>query len=155
MKIMGIDPGTQIVGYGVIDATPRGIRTLDYGVVRCKKKAIQDRLKEIYDGLSRVAGRHKPSCIVLEKAFFARNVASTLRMGEGRGVALLCAANMNVPVVEYSPNEVKAAVTSSGHAAKSQVQFMIKAILGLDRIPEPSDAADALAMALCHANRVI
>lgn len=151
---MGIDPGTHKAGYAVVDASPKGLRVVDCGVVRAKgKKDLPNRLKDLYDGLLQVISLHEPDTLAVEECFYGKNIQSTVKMGEGRGVALLAAAVCNVPVAEYSPAEVKKSVVGNGQAHKSQVQRMVQALLGLPEPPEPDDVADALAIAICHSHR--
>jgi crossover junction endodeoxyribonuclease RuvC len=154
MRILGIDPGTQVCGYAVIDTDGADARAVDYGVVRSRARDLPVRLHDINRGLVTVIARHSPDVAVLEGAFYHKNVRSALRIGEGRGAALVAAAGAGLDVVEYAPAEVKKAVTGTGRAHKSQVQQMVRVILNLSEVPEPEDAADALAIALCHFHRL-
>ncbi|MHC4788904.1 MAG: crossover junction endodeoxyribonuclease RuvC [Planctomycetota bacterium] len=154
MRILGIDPGTQVCGYGVIEVDGAEARALDYGVVRGRARPLSERLKVIHEGLLEVIGRFEPDVAAIEGAFFGKNVRSALKIGEGRGVALLAAAASGLEVVEYAPAEVKKAVVGTGRAHKSQVQQMVRAILRLPELPSPDDAADALALAICHFHRL-
>jgi len=154
MKILGVDPGTLVCGYGVIETDGRSVRALDYGVVRCRDKPLPLRLKAVYEGLQAVIARFSPDVLVLEGAFFGKDVRSALKIGESRGVALLAAASAGIEVAEYAPAEVKKAVVGTGRAHKSQVQQMVRLELGLRELPSPADAADALAIALCHLHRL-
>jgi crossover junction endodeoxyribonuclease RuvC len=141
MPILGIDPGIAITGYGLIDLDPAGNPIpVKYGVI--DSTAVK--------GTSSLLADYNPSSCGLEKLYFSKNVSTAMAVSEGRGVVQLCLAQFGVPVYEYSPNEVKQAVTSSGRADKTQVQIMVKALLQLDTITRPDDAADALAIALCH-----
>jgi crossover junction endodeoxyribonuclease RuvC len=153
MRILGIDPGTQVCGYGVIETHGRDVRALDYGVVRSSSDSLPDRLRVIYEGLRTIIERFEPDVVVVEGAFFGKDARSALKIGEGRGVALLAAAASGLGVVEYAPAEVKKSVVSTGRAHKSQVQQMVRVLLALRELPEPEDAADALAIALCHYHR--
>jgi len=154
MRILGIDPGTQVCGYGVIEEARGEARAVDYGVVRCRQRAVPERLRAIYEGLLEVIDEFAPDVAAVETAFFGKNVRSALRMGEGRGVALLAVVSRGLEVAEYSPAEVKKAVVGSGRAHKSQVQQMVRVLLQLDEVPEPEDASDALAIAICHFHRL-
>lgn len=154
MRILGIDPGTQVCGYGVIETRGPQVRTLDFGVARSSDASLPARLKVIYDGLVEIIGRYNPDVVAVEGAFYQKNVRTAIKIGEGRGVALLAAAARGIEVVEYAPAEVKKAVTGNGNASKPQVQQMVRAILGLRELPSPEDAADALAIALCHFHRL-
>lgn len=155
MIILGIDPGSVITGYGVIDARGRECRLLDCGVVRTgSRKPLADRLKVIYDGLGEVIDRHRPGMLAIETAFGGRFPRAALVLGHARGVALLAAANRGLQVWEYAPREVKMAIVGAGGASKQQVQYMVRAMLNLDRDPMPEDASDAVAVALCHNYRI-
>ena len=153
MIILGIDPGYAILGYGVIEADGRRIKPLDYGVVETKtKEPFPERLEKLYRGLCHLTVCYRPDCIAFEELFFYRNVTTALQVGAGRGVALLAAQQSGVPLYEYTPMQIKLAVTGNGHADKKQVQQMVKLLLNLKAIPKPDDAADALGVAICHAN---
>ncbi|MEW6356693.1 MAG: crossover junction endodeoxyribonuclease RuvC [Planctomycetota bacterium] len=154
VRVLGVDPGTRNVGFGVIDKVGSRLHAVDYGVITAKAQDLPNRLKEIRDGIAAVIAQHHPHVLAVEEAFYAKNVKSTLRIGEGRGVVLLCAAEAGIPVNEYAARLVKRATVGTGAAHKSQVQQMVKSILGLDAPPRPEDAADALAIAICHCNRV-
>jgi crossover junction endodeoxyribonuclease RuvC len=150
MITLGVDPGTAIMGFGVVlgDSEPR---LLAHGVVRTQSsEPMPDRLLQLFNGLTQVIQDHKPDVMAVEQLFFARNVTNALAVGQARGVALLAGAQHGVPVFEYKPSEVKLAVAGHGGADKRQVQSMVQLILGLDTIPHPDDAADALAVAICH-----
>ncbi len=154
MRILGIDTGTRIAGYGIVDILSGGrLYAVDYGVIRVNTKdAFPLRLKNIYEGLTNIIEKHKPDHAAVEEIFYGKNVKAALRIGEGRGIALLSAASANLPVSEYAATTVKKAVVGSGNAHKSQVQAMVKIILNLSELPEPFDAADALAIAICHSH---
>jgi crossover junction endodeoxyribonuclease RuvC len=155
MRILGIDPGTRIVGYGLVDPQGNRIIAVAFGVIRAPMNApYADRLLRIHDEIVRVIRQEKPDCVAIEEAFYGKSVSAALRMGEGRGVALAAVAQELRPLFQYTPAEVKKAVVGNGRAHKSQVQEMVRVILGLREIPEPEDAADALAVAICHCNRV-
>ncbi len=159
MIILGIDPGSVITGYGVIEARGRQCRLLDQGVLRPgSRKALADRLKVIYDGLCEVIDRNHPELVAVESTFGGRFPRAALVLGHARGVALLAAANRGLQVWEYAPRDVKMAITRAGGASKQQVQYMVSAMLNLDRGPGseplPEDASDALAVAVCHYHRI-
>ena len=150
MFVLGIDPGLAVTGYGLVEGThpPRAIGA---GVVRTDPDAsVPDRLEELYEGLGEVFEEHTPDAVALETVFTNRNLQTAISVGRASGVAMLAAARVGVPVFEYVPTAVKAAITGDGSAGKSQVQKMVSRLLGLDTIPRPADAADALALALCH-----
>ncbi|HEU0164656.1 MAG TPA: crossover junction endodeoxyribonuclease RuvC [Thermomicrobiales bacterium] len=151
---LGIDPGTAILGYGVI-AGSRDPELVDVGVLETSNTTpMPDRLVAIYEGLRELFARHRPDAIAIEQLFFARNVTTAIAVGQARGVALLAAAQARIPVSEYSPSEVKHAVVGYGKADKRQIQEMVRLILKLKVAPQPDDAADALAVALCHVQTV-
>lgn len=153
MITLGIDPGTALLGFGVI-ASNGEPHVLDYGaVVTSAHQPMPQRLAELFDAVTGLLERHQPDVVAIEQLFFARNVTTAIAVGQARGVVLLAAARAGTPVVEYSPSEVKHAVVGYGKAAKAQMQEMVRILLGLDRVPQPDDAADALAVALCHAQR--
>ncbi len=156
MRILGIDTGTNIAGYGIVDTFHGGrLKVIDYGVIRASAKdTFPLRLKNIYEGLTNIIKKHKPDHVAVEEIFYGKNVRTALRIGEGRGIALLSAAEANLPVSEYAATVVKKAVVGSGNAHKSQVQTMVKIILNLSELPKPFDAADALAIAICHSHHI-
>ena len=155
MRVLGIDPGTITAGWGVVEKTGNRLRLVAYGTVSPGRRGLyQDRLKQIFDGITRVIQEHFPDVLAIESPFYGKNIKAAIRIGEGRAIALLCAAHAGLPVAEYAPRVVKKSAVGVGAAHKSQVQHMVKAILGLSTIPEPEDAADALAIALCHCNRI-
>jgi len=153
MKVMGIDPGTLVCGYGVVELKDGALKALDYGVVRAPRHPLPERLKVIHEGLTAVLARHRPDVVAVEGVFYGINPRTALKIGEGRGVVLLVAAAAGMEVVEYSPATIKKSVVGSGRADKSQVQQMVRIILALPGLPEPADAADALAIAICHCHR--
>lgn len=151
MIILGIDPGTAITGYGVVDYVGNHYRIITYGVINSDKtEEPACRLNKIYEGIQGLIDAHKPDSMAIEELFFNKNVKTALQVGQARGVALLAAQRKGVPLSEYTPLQVKQAVVGYGRAEKRQVQFMVKAILNLQEIPRPDDAADALAIAICH-----
>ena len=152
MIVLGIDPGTATTGYGLVQETAEGgLQAVAYGVFLTRPDIpMPERLLELHRLLGEIILLHRPQAGAVEKLFFQRNVRTAISVGQARGVILLGLAEMNVPVAEYTPNEVKQAVTGYGGADKAQVQQMVKAILDLEDIPQPDDAADALAIAICH-----
>ena len=151
---MGIDPGTRVAGYAVVDKIGKELRSVEYGAITAARNdSVATRLKKIYHGLSEVIARHKPGVVALEETFYGKNAKAAIRMGEGRGVAILCAALAGVPLHEYPATVVKKAAVGAGRAHKTQVQQMVRVILNLPEVPQPEDAADALAIAICHCNR--
>ena len=152
MLAIGIDPGTAITGYGVIQEGSDGnLTVVDYGSIETSATdSMPERLQQMYLQLKELINLHQPESGAVEKLFFARNVRTALTVGQARGVALLALAEAGVSLAEYTPNEVKQAVAGYGGADKSQVQKMVQALLGLEEIPQPDDAADALAVAICH-----
>ncbi len=155
MTILGIDPGTATTGYGVIKRTKQCLQVLDYGCIVTKSGlSTAERLKEINEGLIELIKRHKPATMAIEDIFFFKNLKTAVKVSQARGVMMLTACKEGVSVAEYTPLQVKLAITSYGRADKNQVQKMVQALLGLKDIPRPDDAADALAVAICHANTV-
>ena len=151
MKIFGIDPGSERTGYGCIETDGFRHRLIDCGAITSPALTpFADRLLAIHTRLAALLLQHAPECVAIENLFFATNVKSALKLGHARGVAMLAAIEAGVPVVEYSPAEIKRAVVGYGRAEKHQVQQMVKLILGLAAVPSPHDAADALAVAICH-----
>ena len=151
MKIFGIDPGSDRTGYGCVERIGGRHALVICGSLSGPASAsFPDKLKAIHAGLAALLSSHRPDCVAVENIFYARNVRSALKLGHARGVALLAASEAGLPVVEYAPAEIKLAVVGYGRAEKHQVQQMIKLLLGLDAVPSPHDAADALAVALCH-----
>ena len=154
MRILGIDPGTATTGFGIIETNGAKPKFVDAGVITTPADApMTERLKTIHDELSQIINETKPDEIAVELLYFATNVTTAMTVGQARGVILLCIAEAGLPVHEYTPLQVKMGVTGFGQAKKPQVQEMVKTLLGLQAIPRPDDAADALAIALTHANR--
>ena len=152
MRILGIDPGYGIVGYGIID-TDDGLRAVDYGVINTpKEEAMPARLAIIFESLKAIIEKYKPDEIAIEELFFNNNAKTAITVGQARGVLVVAAANRNIPIYEYTPLQIKQALTGYGRADKKQMQNMVKMMLGLNAIPKPDDAADALAAAICHAH---
>jgi crossover junction endodeoxyribonuclease RuvC len=153
--ILGVDPGSATTGYGLIRSDEKENVLLDCGVIRTdSKKPLPEKLKEIFEGLSEIISNNNPDQLAIEETFYSKNAKSALVMGQARGVAILAAACAKLPVSEYSPKEVKSSVVGQGGASKLQVQYMVKNLLGLKDLPQPIDAADALAIALCHAQKL-
>jgi crossover junction endodeoxyribonuclease RuvC len=152
MRILGIDPGTGILGFGVIDIDAKGKAALvDAGVIRTAvKQPDAERLKIIYDELKQLIEELKPAAMAVEKLFFAQNVTTAMTVAQARGVVLLLGQQHNLDLYEYTPLQIKQALTGYGRADKNQVQEMVRVILGLQEKPKPDDCADALATAICH-----
>lgn len=152
MRILGLDPGTATVGYGLIDVVDGQPSVVAYGVLSTTPDDgnTASRLQLIYEGLNELLEEYKPDAAAVEELFFGRNITTAIRVGQARGVLLLALANAGLPVAEYSPPKIKEAVSGYGKASKQQVQFMVQNMLDLDEIPRPDDAADGLAVALTH-----
>jgi crossover junction endodeoxyribonuclease RuvC len=154
MRILGIDPGTRTVGWGVIEYTGSTIKAIDYGVVDAAFTGdYARRFAYIHTELSRVILKNRPDVAVIEEVFTSQALKRSIEIGEGRGVAILTAALAGLPVQSYSVKTVKKSVAGNGNAPKDQVQKMVKLLLGLSEIPKPDDVADALAIAICHSHR--
>jgi crossover junction endodeoxyribonuclease RuvC len=156
MLVIGIDPGTATTGYGLVEEDKDGeVKAVVFGVIKTDPKtSAENRLLEIHKQLNEIILLHRPDSGAVEKLFFQKNVSTAIAVGQARGVVLLSFAETKTPVAEYTPNEVKQAVTGYGSAEKRQVQEMVKTILNLTDIPRPDDAADALAIAICHINSI-
>ncbi|HXV63728.1 MAG TPA: crossover junction endodeoxyribonuclease RuvC [Vicinamibacteria bacterium] len=155
MRILGIDPGSQVTGYGAIDSDGAEHRLVEHGVIRTRSGLrFPEKLRVVHDRLVEVVERARPDQVVVEDLFYASNVKSALRLGHVRGVVILAAVVRGLPVAEYAPLEVKQAVVGYGRADKWQVQKMVATLLNLESPPEPHDAADALAVAICHAHQL-
>jgi crossover junction endodeoxyribonuclease RuvC len=152
MLVLGIDPGTATTGYGLVRETTEGnLEVVDFGVILTPAKlAVEKRLLMLYERLQEILLLYTPDCGAVEKLFFQRNVTNAIAVGQARGVAMLGLAMKGMPVAEYTPLQVKQAVSGYGGADKRQVQMMVQAILSLAELPRPDDAADALAVAICH-----
>lgn len=152
IKILGIDPGTGIMGYGIIEKTGASIKPVKYGCIRTKVNLNQpDRLHFIYKSLSDIIEKEKPDQVAIESLFFFKNQKTVISVAEARGVAIICAKNYGISVFEYTPLQIKQALTGYGRAEKQQIQEMVKVTCKLKECPKPDDAADALAVAICHA----
>lgn len=153
MKIVGIDPGYAIVGVGAVEYRKNRFVAAQYGAITTPVgMPAPDRLKVIYDEISEVLDTYKPDAVSIEELFFNNNAKTAIMVGQARGVLLVAAANRSIPIYEYTPLQIKQALTGYGRADKQQMQQMVKAMLGLNAIPKPDDAADALAAAICHAH---
>jgi crossover junction endodeoxyribonuclease RuvC len=151
VRVFGIDPGSDRTGYGCVDSDGRRHQLIGCGAVRARAGAtFPDKLSIIYRELTALLAEHRPECVAIENIFHAVNARSALKLGHARGVAMLAATEAGVTVVEYTPAEIKRAVVGYGRAEKPQVAQMVKLLLGLDTIPKPHDATDALAVAICH-----
>lgn len=150
MRILGIDPGIGICGFGLIEAKSKAeAQALDYGAVTTEVDApLPERLLELYDSLTEVFEQTKPEVVAVEKLFFSKNITTGIAVAEARGIVLLVAAQKKVPIYEYTPNEIKKTLTGYGAATKTQIQEMVRMHLGLEKKPRPDDAADALAVAI-------
>jgi len=154
--VLGLDPGTATTGYGFIQSTADGrVTAVDYGVILTPAKTpLAERLQMLYDRLRALLDRYHPDGAAVEKLFFQKNVTTAMSVGQARGVLLLALAQAGLRVAEYTPNEIKEAVTGYGSAGKAQMQRMVQMLLALEAPPRPDDAADALAVALCHAQHL-
>lgn len=151
MLVLGIDPGTAITGYGLVCEDEEGLALVGCGVITTPAdQPLPQRLQAIYHGLTAIIGQHQPDQVAVEELFFSRNVRTALSVGQARGVVLLAAAEAGLPLHEYKPLEVKQTVAGYGGADKRQVQEMVRMLLNLEQVPEPDDAADAVAVAVCH-----
>lgn len=152
MRIIGIDPGTGILGFGVVEVLPgKPVRMVTAGVIKTPAHTpLEDRLVEIYDGLHEIIAETKPEVMSIEKLFFSQNVTTAISVSHARGVAMLTGAQNGLPIAEYTPQQIKQTLTGYGRADKKQMQEMVRLQLGLQSIPKPDDAADALAAAITH-----
>jgi crossover junction endodeoxyribonuclease RuvC len=150
-RILGIDPGSRLTGYGIIERRNGRDTYIEGGCIRIEAEAWPERLRIIFEGVSQLVDQHRPDEMAIEKVFMHRNADSALKLGQARGAAICALVARGLPVSEYTPTEIKQAVVGKGNAAKQQVQHMIRALLKLTQAPQ-ADCADALAVALCHAN---
>ena len=151
MKIIGIDPGLVQTGFGIISVSNNQVSLIDYGIIKpTTKDTLANRLLTIFNDVCEIISNYNPHIFAIEDIFYGKNVKSSMRLGQARGAAMVAAASKEIPIHEYSPRKVKQSVTGNGNAHKSQIQFMVKAKLQMDYNPEPIDASDALAIALCH-----
>jgi crossover junction endodeoxyribonuclease RuvC len=155
VKVFGIDPGSARTGYGCVQTDGTRHRLVVFGAIASPaSQPFPQKLKAIHVELARLLETHRPDCVVIENLFHALNARTALKLGHARGVAMLAAVEAGIPIVEYTPAEVKQAVVGYGRAEKAQVQMMIQLLLGLDTPPAPYDASDALAIAICHVHRM-
>ncbi|MFC2042390.1 crossover junction endodeoxyribonuclease RuvC [Chloroflexota bacterium] len=155
MKVLGIDPGTAIMGYGLVESHDDEIALLDCGALVTKKQSpIAKRLSFLYHELVKIIQQHQPDAVAVEQPFVAKNVRSAMAIGRAQAIALLAAANENIPAYEYAPTQIKQRVANYGSSSKEQIQEMVRLQLDLAEIPQPNDAADALAVAICHLQEI-
>jgi crossover junction endodeoxyribonuclease RuvC len=155
MLVLGIDPGTAITGYGLVKGEDDDLTLVAYGAITTSSDwPLPERLQRIYRELTALIEARQPTAVAVEELFFSKNVRTALSVGQARGVALLAAANAGLPIHEYTPLQVKQAITGYGRATKDQVQQMVRMLLALDSVPQPDDAADAIAVAICHIHSV-
>ncbi|MFC1990750.1 crossover junction endodeoxyribonuclease RuvC [Chloroflexota bacterium] len=155
MRILGIDPGTLIMGYGVVESSDGEIAMVDCGALTSPERSpIGERLSYLYSELLEIIQRYQPDAMAVEQPFVAKNVRTALAIGRAQAVAILAAANRGIPTYEYTPARIKQSVASYGASSKEQVQEMVRLQLGLAEVPQPNDAADALAVAICHLSEI-
>lgn len=153
MIILGIDPGYATIGYGVVHKEGANLSAVDYGVIQTpKEESIPVRLAILDDAMTAIINKFKPDAVSVEELFFNTNITTGIKVAQARGVILLCAIKKCGKLYEYTPLQIKQALTGNGRAEKQQIQYMVKALLKLDKIPKPDDVADALAAAVCHAS---
>ena len=151
MRILGVDPGSIVTGFGIIDEKDNKPFVIEYGIIKLAPKSpLTLRLKEIYDGIISLIDKYHPECLSIETAFYGKNIQSTLKLGQARGVVIIAALNSGLEVSEYSPREIKKSVTDSGASSKLAVMNYVKAILSMEESPRYIDSSDALAAAMCH-----
>ncbi|MCA9940919.1 MAG: crossover junction endodeoxyribonuclease RuvC [Anaerolineales bacterium] len=151
MRILGLDPGTAITGYGIIDALDGELVSVTYGVIRTHARDRDAfRLRQIFLALNDLITTYRPDAAAVEQVFFGRNVTTAITVGQARGVLLLALENANIPIAEYSPPKIKETIVGYGNADKAQMQLMVRHLLHLDKTPQPDDAADGLAVAMTH-----
>jgi crossover junction endodeoxyribonuclease RuvC len=154
LVVIGIDPGTVVSGYGVIRVKGPVYEAVDYGCIRPPPKyKISERYLVIFDSVEQLVEKYRPQCLIVETQFVKKNVQSAIKLGMARGAVVLAAARKKIPIYEYAPTKAKLAVVGNGHASKIQVQGMVQRLLNLPSPPQPEDAADALALAICHAQQ--
>ncbi|MBF7083515.1 crossover junction endodeoxyribonuclease RuvC [Desulfallas sp. Bu1-1] len=153
MRILGVDPGIAITGYGIVEFNGNKFYPVTYGCFRsAADKPLYLRLYQLFNELDGLIVKYQPQCLAVEELFFNRNVRTAMVVGQARGIVLLAAARAGIEVYEYTPLQVKQAVAGHGRAEKKQIQYMVRVILNLAEIPRPDDVADALAVAVCHGN---
>jgi crossover junction endodeoxyribonuclease RuvC len=151
MKVLGIDPGTQAMGYGLVESSGDGTALIECGALTAPARSpIGERLSHLYRQLSEIVARYRPDAVAIEQPFLAKNVKSAMAIGRAQAVAMLAAANSGIPAYEYTPTQIKQRVADYGASSKEQIQEAVRLQLGLPEAPQPTDAADALAVALCH-----
>jgi len=151
MLVLGVDPGMATMGYGLVEEYNGSLRAIDYGVITtAADMKTAERLVRIYDSINHLISHYNPDAVAIEELFFNKNTKTALIVGHARGIAILAAAQKDIPLFEYTPLQVKQAVVGYGRAEKQQVQQMVKILLSLKKIPSPDDAADALAVSICH-----
>jgi len=155
MRVLGVDPGTLTMGYGVIESGEDEAALVDCGALTSPRRSpIGERLSYLYNKLLEVILRHQPDAVAVEQPFVGKNVRSALAIGRAQAVAMLAAANKGIPTYEYTPAQIKQRITNYGASSKEQIQEMVRLQLGLSQVPQPNDAADALAVALCHLREI-
>jgi len=153
LRILGIDPGIAIVGFGFVDKQGSKVVPVQYGCIQTEAHTPEEeRLLQVYEGMKQLIDKYKPDAVALEKLFFNRNVTTAMTVSQARGVLVLAAVQSGLPVAEYTPMQVKQAIVGYGKAEKQQVQEMVRMFLKLQAVPKPDDVADALAVAICHAH---
>jgi crossover junction endodeoxyribonuclease RuvC len=151
MRILGVDPGTIVLGYGLIESVRDEMTLVHYDSIKCKARSdMSERLLFLYDGLTLVVDKYEPDVVAVESPFVGENIKSALAIGKAQAIVLLIAAQHGLPIYEYSPAKIKHHVADYGASTKEQMQEMVKLLLDLDEVPQPNDAADALAVAICH-----
>ena len=156
MVILGIDPGVATVGYGVVECSSGRFRCLEYGcITTAAHQLLEHRLVEIHEGIRELIDRHRPDCMSIEELFFQNNQKTAVDVAQARGVILLTGAQAHLPIYEYTPLQVKSAMVGYGKADKQQVMYMVRQYLHLKETPKPDDAADAIAIAICHGNSAL
>ncbi len=155
MRILGIDPGTIAMGYGAIESKDDEVSLINYGALTVSaRSSIGERLSYLYNQLLEIISRYQPDAVAIEQPFMGKNVKSALAIGRAQAIAILAATNQGIPTYEYTPTQIKQRVTNYGASSKEQIQEMVRLQLGLSQIPQPNDAADALAVALCHLSEI-
>jgi len=155
MKILGIDPGTLVMGYGIIESEDDEISLVDFGaLIGPERSQISERLNHLYHQILEVIERHQPDAVAIEQPFISKNVRSAMAIGRAQAIALLAATSRGIPTYEYTPAQIKQRVANYGASSKEQIQEMVRLQLGLSEVPQPNDAADALAVAICHLREI-
>ena len=150
MKILGVDPGLVHTGFGII-SYEKVVKALDFGIISPDKDSpLSLRLNTIYSDMKSLIKKYKPDCLSVEEVFYSNNIKTTMKLGQARGAVLIAAAHFNLQVYEYSARKIKLSLTGNGSSTKEQVQFMVKKLLLMDKLPQPIDASDALAIAICY-----